>query len=132
MRFKSESQRKAVFARLSGLANHFSFSSPTVSTGSGIADAIVNMYPDGVSAGRSSAGSSIADSIVNLYPNVARASKEDAVYTLYYPIDGFSEHEILAAREQFDFPKAWVLTKEGYNYKMVLDPVLVKKYYGGV
>jgi hypothetical protein len=92
---------------------------------SSIADAFVNLYPSSI---QSSNGASNA--IAKLYPGDDK--KDDSLYTLYYPIDTFSEQEVLAAREEFDYPMAWIVVKEGNNYKMVLDPILVKKYYGGV
>jgi len=164
--FKSDRQRRAIFA---SLGNKFSFSSSGVSTGSGIADAIVGACPDDVN--ECPPGGFASNAIVNLWPNEGEGNfnrgdvgkgivglwpdgkestssrsvgdgivglwpggKKDVgdLYTLYYPIDTFSEQEVFSAREEFDYPMAWVMTKEGNNYKMVLDPILVKKYYGGV
>jgi hypothetical protein len=170
--FRSDRQRKAVFAQLGGcagsqtsvkssdfasLGNRFSLSNSGVSTGSGIADALVNLYPDERShvvlnsdgkLNSIDTGSSIANALVGLYPDGIQSSKgsvgnaivkmwpggdspKEELYTLYYPSDLFSEQEVLAAREEFDFPMAWIVTREGSNYKLVLDPNLVKKYYGG-
>jgi hypothetical protein len=129
--FRSEKQRRAVFAQLGGcssLGNRFSFSSGGVSTGSGVADAIVNLWPDGNSVNLKDGN--VGNAIVRLWPGDNKVDND--LYTVVYPADAFSEQEVLAAREEFDFPMAWVVSREGGDIKMKLDPNLVKKYYGGV
>ncbi len=127
MLFRSDAQRRATFARLNNRFSH-------VSTGSSIADAIVNLYPspsgvsDKTSAGKT-VGDSFANAIVGLWPGEGRV--DDSSFKLRYPVDDFSIEEVIAAREEFDFPKAWVLKVEGENYVLSLDKDLLRERYGG-
>ena len=73
MRFRSDAQRRAVFARLN---NRFS----RVSTGSGIADAVVNLYPErGDSSEFSGSGNKFADAVVGLWPDGDYYAPADSV-----------------------------------------------------
>lgn len=149
MHFKSDKQRKAIFASMN---NRFSLTSDGYTTGSGIADAVAGMWPDPPSVrappdigggaaggivglwpdvgGGRDIGGSAANAIVGLWPG-GITKKEDDRFVLYYPTGQFTEQEVLAAREEFDFPRAWVLTNDGKNYKLVLDKGLMDKVYGG-
>ena len=146
MHFRSDLQRKAVFA---SMKNRFSFTSDGYTTGSGVADAIAGLWPDPVP--KDVSGSGVSNAIVNLWPdgtsgrNVGNGAAnaivklwpggnepEDDMYVLYYPTGQFSEQEVLAARNEFDFPKAWTVSNDGRNYKLVLDKELLEKYYGGI
>lgn len=71
--FSSERQRKAAFARMNGLNNRFS-----VSTGSGIADAVVNTLPDSY-GDVGSTPNKLDDFVVGLYPAKTIKDKFDEV-----------------------------------------------------
>lgn len=126
MLFRSDAQRRALFASLNNRFSH-------VSAGSGIADAVINLYPTPSSSISTSGdiGGKFADAILGLYPGGKNKPIDDRPATvLRYPMRDFSQEEIMLAREEFDYPEAWVFSREGDNYVLYLDKRLLNKNYG--
>jgi hypothetical protein len=124
--FRSDAQRRALFASLNNRFSH-------VSAGSGIADAVINLYPESSNSVGTSGdvGDKFANAILGLWPGGKEQSIDNKPATvLRYPMRDFSQEEIMLAREEFEHPEAWVFSKEGENYVLYLDKKLLDKNYG--